>query len=110
MADYSRAIELAPQDARALNNRGALLLRMGKLAEACDDLERSVFLEPGYAAAAKNLEACRQWVQAASAADAELTAHLALEGQRGIGGGGGEAPQGLLAAAAAAAAEQRGSE
>lgn len=74
---WRQAIALEPSDARAHNNLGAVLTRLGRQREAVDSYRRAVTLKPGYSEARFNLgaalwslgaqaEALREWEQAAS--------------------------------------------
>jgi tetratricopeptide (TPR) repeat protein len=50
VADYSLAIELKPENARAFNNRAMAYLAMGKPDKALKDAEKAVKLLPNLAA------------------------------------------------------------
>ena len=54
LSDYTRAIELDSRNPKAYNNRGALLLKMGKYAPAIADFELALELDPAYEAAERN--------------------------------------------------------
>ena len=53
--DYDKAIEIDPADKNAVNNRGAVLGRLGRYSEAIRDFERAIEIDPALASAHKNL-------------------------------------------------------
>lgn len=54
VADYDRAIELDPTEARAYTNRGIAKIAMGQIAEALPDYDRAIELNPRLAGAYTN--------------------------------------------------------
>jgi tetratricopeptide (TPR) repeat protein len=52
--DYTRAIELDPEDAMAYNNRGIAYADLGQYKQAIRDYDRAIELNPEYAAAYNN--------------------------------------------------------
>ncbi len=58
--DYSTALELEGDFAAALYNRGTVLYRMGRFAEALRDLERAAGLDADNPEFREGLEACRR--------------------------------------------------
>jgi tetratricopeptide (TPR) repeat protein len=54
LADLNRALELAPNDAQQLNNRGFVLLTLQRPAEAVADLEHALQIDPHMASASNN--------------------------------------------------------
>lgn len=54
LQDFTKAIELEPQNARLLNNRGFLELSRQKFAEALADFDAAISLDPYYANAFNN--------------------------------------------------------
>jgi tetratricopeptide (TPR) repeat protein len=46
VADYTKAIELNPNDSAAYNNRGVLNYELKKYKEAVDDCSRAIELKP----------------------------------------------------------------
>ncbi len=49
LADYSKALEINPEYAKAYNNRGVAYAGMHRYQEAMDDYNRSIELDPDYA-------------------------------------------------------------
>lgn len=54
-SSYRRALELEPQNVRAHNNLGQVLIRLGHAAEAAASYERAIAIDPTYALAYHNL-------------------------------------------------------
>jgi serine/threonine-protein kinase len=78
----TRAIELAPDDAQAINNRGYVLRLLGRPAEALRDFERAVVLDPTYVRAWGHLTSLRRArgeLDAASAALEHLRALMPVD-------------------------------
>ena len=71
IADYSRVIELAPDDAEAYNNRGLAYDALGDYEKALDDYQQAVRLRPKFAEPLSNkgaaLEAIGQTEEALAA-------------------------------------------
>jgi tetratricopeptide (TPR) repeat protein len=53
-ADYSRAIDISPNDANAYSNRGGIRTRLGNLEEAIKDCTNAIRLKPDFAEAYNN--------------------------------------------------------
>ena len=110
-------MELDAGNPKSYNNRGALLLKMGKYDEACTNFERAIALHPEYEVAARNLVVAKE--QQAKEVDgaakrAQLYARRASGGEAMMyrggdaaerlsandgGGGGGTARKSMAAAA-----------
>jgi tetratricopeptide (TPR) repeat protein len=54
LADFDKAIELAPEHPMLYNNRGNVLLDLGRAEEAVAEFTRAISLAPGYGAAYNN--------------------------------------------------------
>lgn len=50
---YNKALELDPDNAKVLNNKGVLLRKMGETQEALKDIEKDLELNPDYENAKK---------------------------------------------------------
>jgi Flp pilus assembly protein TadD len=55
LAQFGRALALAPRDANNYNNRGVALQALGQTEAARGDFRRALELDPGLAAARENL-------------------------------------------------------
>jgi Flp pilus assembly protein TadD len=55
LAEFGRALALAPNDPKALNNRGAALAALGQTEAARADFERALERDPCFADALSNL-------------------------------------------------------
>lgn len=60
---FRQAVNLAPNDAKMLNDLGYSLIEMGELEEAESTLSRAVELDPEYELARNNLEHCRKLLE-----------------------------------------------
>ncbi len=55
IAEWNKALALNPEDAKALNNYGALLMRQGRLEEAVRVLQKALRLKPDFPSAGDNM-------------------------------------------------------
>jgi protein O-GlcNAc transferase len=77
LLSLQRAVQLVPQSAIFLNNYGAALQGLGRIAEACEQFERAVAIKPDYVDAIGNL-ACA-WQLLGAREDAERLYRQAMQ-------------------------------
>jgi Flp pilus assembly protein TadD len=53
--DFSKSLQLKPDDARAYNNRGVAYLHTGRNREAITDFSKALEIEPDHGSAELNL-------------------------------------------------------
>jgi tetratricopeptide (TPR) repeat protein len=82
LAQYTAAIEMDPHYSEYYNERGSLLMRMGRLEEALADLRRAEALSPPYAEVRINLGQCLRRMQRMEEAFEAYGAALDLEPHR----------------------------
>ncbi len=62
--DFTQVLTAFPQDAQVHNDFGELYLRMGKPAEALEQFEKALAVNPSHPAALKNRDLARQQLSA----------------------------------------------